>query len=568
MMLIFLVVMTLLVKPLGLYISNVYQGKRTFLSRVLGPLERFLYRITGINPEVEMNWKQYAIAMLLFNGLGLLTLLGILIFQGFLPLNPQNFPGLSLDLAINTAVSFITNTNWQAYAGESSVSYFTQMAGLAVQNFLSAATGLCILIVLIRGFARKSSQTIGNFWIDMTRSVLYILLPLCIILSIVLVSQGVIQNFSPYIHSSLFQPIQTSEGKTISEQVLPMGPVASQEAIKMLGTNGGGFFNANSAHPFENPTSLSNILEILAILLIPAALTYVFGSMVGDTRQGWAIYCTMMVIFVVALGTIYFAEFKGTSIMNSKYISGYYMEGKEMRFGLGGSSLFATATTAVSCGAVNSVHDSLTPIGGMVTLLLISLGEVVFGGVGSGLYTMLAFVVIAVFVAGLMIGRIPDYLGKKIEPPEMWMSVLIVLAPTFLVLILVTIALVAPAGLASILNPGPHGLTEILYAYTSMANNNGSAFAGLNANTVFYNLTGALVMLLGRFIPALAVLFMADSFARKRYTPPSAGTLKTYGIAFIVWLAFIILVVGALSFFPAIAAGPIIEHLLMLHGGG
>lgn len=565
-MLLFLIILTLLVKPFGSYMAKVYKGERNILSRIISPLENLAYKASGINPEDEMGWKQYAIAMLFFNGLGLLVLLGILLFQGHLPLNPQKLPGLPWALALNTAASFVTNTNWQNYAGEATMSYFTQMAGLAVQNFLSAATGICILLALIRGFARKSSRTIGNFWADMARSVFYILLPLCIILSVILVSQGVIQNLSPYVHSSLVQPLEAN-GNAVTEQVFPMGPVASQEAVKEIGTNGGGFFNANSAHPFENPTPISNILEILAILLIPAALTYVFGRMIGDTRQGWAIYCAMMLIFVIALGALYWAEVNGNPVMQSIGIKGAYMEGKEVRFGLGGSSLFAASTTAVSCGAVNAMHDSLTPLGGMTALLLIALGEVVFGGVGSGLYTMLAFVIIAVFVAGLMIGRIPDYLGKRIEPSEMWMSVLMVLAPGMLVLIFFTVALNIPAALASILNPGAHGLTEMLYAYISMANNNGSAFAGLNGNTAFYNLTGALAMLLGRFIPAIAALAMAGSLANKKYTPPSAGTLQTYGIPFILWLAFIILIVGALSFFPAFAGGPVIEHFIMLGGG-
>lgn len=561
-----LAVLTLLVKPIGIYISNVYQGKKTFLSRILKPLEHLIYALIG-NDKEEMNWKQYAFATLLFNGLGLLSLFCILLFQGRLPLNPQSLPGLPWDLAINTAVSFVTNTNWQNYAGESTVSYFSQMAGLAVQNFLSAATGLCILIVLIRGFARKSSQKIGNFWEDMTRSVLYILLPLSIILAVILVSQGVIQNLSPYQHSSLIQHFQTSEGNTILEQIFPMGPVASQEAIKELGTNGGGFFNANSAHPFENPTPLSNLFEILALLLIPGALTYAFGRMVGDTRQGWALYCAMMLIFIIAVGVAYHTEVKGNPLVQKIGISGSYMEGKEVRFGTAMSTLFATATTATSCGAVNTMHDSLTPIGGMVPMLLIALGEVVFGGIGSGLYTMLAFVLIAVFVAGLMIGRIPDYLGKKIEPKEMWMSVVVVLLPGLLVLIVATIALILPAAVASILNPGAHGLSEVFYAFLSMANNNGSAFAGLNGNTLFYNMVGALVMLLGRFIPALAVLAMAGSLAGKKYTSPSVGTLSTHDTVFVIWLVFIIFIVGALSFFTVFAAGPIVEHLIMYGGG-
>ncbi len=568
MIILLLLIVTLLVKPLGNYMAKVFQGKPVFLSRFLRPVELLIYRVSGIKPDVETGWKRYAISMLLFNFIGFLILFAILIFQGFLPLNPQRFPGFRWDLAFNTAVSFVTNTNWQAYAGETAASYFTQVVGLAVQNFFSAATGICILIALIRGFAHKSSKHLGNFWVDMTRSILYVLLPICLILSLVLVSQGVIQNFSPYVHSSLIDPYHTAEDKTISEQVIPMGPIASQEAIKELGTNGGGFLNANSAHPFENPTPLSNFLEILAILLIPAALTYLFGSMVGDTRQGWAIYWAMMVIFVISLGVMFWAETKGNPYVQVPGVTGQYMEGKEVRFGIGGSALFATSTTAVSCGAVNSMHDSMTPIGGMVTMVLISLGEVVFGGIGSGLYTMLAFVVIAVFVAGLMIGRIPEYLGKKIEPIGMWMSVLIVLTPSLLVLIFFTIALITPSAVASILNSGPHGLSEILYASLSMSNNNGSAFAGLNANIPFFNILGAIVMLIGRFIPAICALAMAGSLANKHITPPSAGTLKTYSLTFVIWLIFVIIIVGALSFFPAFFAGPIIEQLKMLAGGG
>lgn len=565
-MLFFLTVLTLLIKPIGTYMTNIYQGKSTFLSPVLAPLETLIYKAAGIKHDEEMGWEDYAKALLLFNGLGLIVLFLILLLQGMLPLNPQGFPGFSLDLALNTAVSFVTNTNWQAYSGEITASYLTQMSGLTVQNFLSAATGMCIAVALIRGFTRHTSQTIGNFWQDMTKSVLYILLPISIIAALLLVSQGVIQNFNPYTNSSLVQPFQTPDGQSTNNQMLPMGPVASQEAIKEFGTNGGGFFNANSAHPFENPTPLTNFLEILLILLIPFSLTYTFGRFAGNTRQGWALFTTMMMLFIVFLGVMYWSEYNGNPLVQKLGVNGSYMEGKEVRFGIGGSVLFAVSTTATSSGAVNTMHDSLTPIGGMVTMLLILLGEVVPGGVGSGLYTILAFAIIAVFIAGLMIGRTPEYLGKKVEVFEMWMSVLIILTSGILVLIFVAIALVTYAGISSILNPGPHGLSEVLYAFASVSNNNGSAFTGLNANTLFYNLVTALAMLIGRFVPAVAVLAMAGSLAKKKYIPPSIGTLPTHQILFVLWLAFVILIVGALTFFPALSLGPIVEHLIM-HAG-
>jgi len=564
-MLFLLAILTLLVKPFGTYITNVYQGKRTFLSPVLAPLENLVYKATDIKHDEEMDWKDYAKAMLLFNGLGIIVLFLILLLQGNLPLNPQGFPGFPLDLAFNTAVSFVTNTNWQAYSGESAASYLTQMSGLAVQNFLSAATGMCIALALIRGFTRHTSQTIGNFWKDMTKSVLYILLPISIIAALLLVSQGVIQNFDPYANSSLVQSIQTPDGQSISNQMIPMGPVASQEAIKEFGTNGGGFFNANSAHPFENPTPLTNFLEILLILLIPFSLTYTFGRFAGNTRQGWALFAAMMMLFIIFLGVMYWSEYNGNPLVQPG-VNGSYMEGKEVRFGIGSTVLFAVSTTATSTGAVNAMHDSLTPLGGMVAMLLILLGEVIPGGVGSGLYTILAFAIIAVFIAGLMIGRTPEYLGKKIEVFEMWTSVLIVLTSGILVLIFVSIALVIYSGVSSILNPGPHGLSEVLYAFASVANNNGSAFAGLNANTLFYNLTTAIAMLIGRFVPAIAALAMAGSLAKKKYIPPSIGTLPTHQILFVLWLAFVILIVGALTFFPALSLGPIVEHMIM-HAG-
>ena len=564
-MLFFLTVLILLVKPFGTYMINVYQNKRTFLSPVLVPLEALIYKAAGVKQDEEMDWEDYAKALLLFNWLGLIVLFLILLLQGILPLNPQGFPGFPLDLAFNTAVSFVTNTNWQAYSGESAASYLTQMLGLAAQNFLSAATGMCIAIALIRGFTRHTSHTIGNFWQDMTKSVLYILLPISIVAAPLLVSQGVIQNFNPYTNSPLLQPFQTPDGRSINNQTLPMGPVASQEAIKEFGTNGGGFFNANSAHPFENPTPLTNFLEILLILLIPFSLTYTFGRFAGNTRQGWALFTTMIMLFMIFLGVMYWSEYNGNPLVQPD-VNGSYMEGKEVRFGIGGSVLFAVSTTATSSGAVNTMHESLTPIGGMVAMLLILLGEVIPGGVGSGLYTMLAFAIIAVFIAGLMIGRTPEYLGKKIDVFEMRMSVLIVLTSGILVLIFVAVALITIAGISSILNPGPHGLSEVLYAFASASNNNGSAFAGLNANTLFYNLLTALAMLVGRFVPTIAALAMAGSLAKKKYIPPSIGTLPTHQISFVLWLAVVILIVGALTFFPALSLGPIVEHMIM-HAG-
>ena len=560
-----LLVVSLLVKPVGSYLARVYQGERTFLSWLLTPLENLFYRLAGVPPDQEMDWKQYAAAMLVFNGLGVVVLFAILMLQGWLPLNPGKFPGFSWDLAINAAVSFTTNTNWQFYAGEATASYFSQVLGLMVQQFLSAASGMAILMALIRGFARQTAKTVGNFWVDLTRGTLYVLLPLSLVAAVFLVSQGVIQNFSPYLKTALVQEVQDTRGNVVKEQTLPMGPVAAQEAIKELGTNGGGWFNANSSHPFENPTPLTNFVEILLILLIPASLTYTFGRLVGSTRQGWAIYAAMMILFLTALGTMYWAEANGNPLVAKLGVQGPYLEGKEVRFGLGPSVLWSCATTGTSCGAVNNMHDSLTPLGGLVPLWLILLGEIVFGGVGSGLYTMLAFVVIAVFVAGLMIGRTPEYLGKKMEILEMWMSVIIVLAAGIVVLLFVAIALLVPSGVKAMANPGPHGLSEVLYAFASTANNNGSAFAGLSSNT-FYNLLTAAAMLLGRFAPKVAVLAMAGSLVRKKYTPPSAGTLPTDQVPFILWLVLVIWIIGALSFFPALAMGPMVEHLLMQGG--
>ena len=581
---IFFIVLLALTKPMGIFMMHVYQGEHTFLSPILNPFENLIYRLCGVDQKEEMGWKRYAWAMLFFNLVLFIALFAMLMLQHLLPLNPQKVPAFTWQLALNTAISFVTNTNWQAYAGEQAASYFTQMAGLAVHNFVSAATGMAIVIALIRGFVRRKTSAIGNFWVDITRCILYILLPLSTIGAIFLVSQGVIQNFSEYKSVPLMQStsydrpkldnkggvLKDATGKPVTENVtvkevsIPMGPVASQEVIKELGTNGGGFFNANSAHPFENPTPLSNFVEILLILLIPAGLTYTFGLMVGNTRQGWGVLSVMLFLLVLAFGSLQWAESRGNPLVAKLGVVGVNMEGKEVRFGLAGSSLFTVATTGTSCGAVNTMHDSLTPIGGMVPLSLILTGEVVFGGVGSGLYTMLAFAIIAVFVSGLMIGRTPEYLGKKIEVAEMWMSILVILTAGVTVLVLSGIAMITPSSVASMANPGAHGLTEALYAMASMANNNGSAFAGLNANVNFYNLLGSLAMLVGRYLPAIAVLAMAGSLAEKKYVPPSLGTLPTDRAPFVVWLALVIIIIGALTFFPALALGPIVEHLMMM----
>ena len=583
---IFFIVLLSLTKPMGVFMMHVYQGERTFLSPILNPIENLIYRLCSVDQKEEMGWKRYAWAMVLFNLVLFIALFAMLMLQHLMPLNPQKVPAFTWQLALNTAISFVTNTNWQAYVGEQSASYFTQMVGLAVHNFVSAATGMAIVIALIRGFVRRKTSAIGNFWVDMTRSTLYILLPLSIIGAIFLVSQGVIQNFGKYKTVPLIQStsydkpklddkgaaIKDATGKQVTENVIvkevtiPMGPVASQEVIKELGTNGGGFFNANSAHPFENPTPLSNFVEILLILLVPAGLTYTFGLMVGNTRQGRGVLAAMLFLLVLAFGSLQWAESSGNPLLAKMGVSGVNMEGKDVRFGLAGSSLFTVATTGTSCGAVNTMLDSLTPIGGMIPLSLILTGEVVFGGVGSGLYTMLAFAIIAVFVSGLMIGRTPEYLGKKIEVAEMWLSILVILTAGVMVLVLSGIAMITPSAVASMANPGAHGLSEVLYAMASMANNNGSAFAGLNANVNFYNLLGSLAMLLGRYVPAIAVLAMAGSLAEKKYIPPSLGTLPTDRAPFVVWLVLVIVIIGALTFFPALALGPIVEHLTMLGG--
>lgn len=559
--LLFFGVLLALVKPLGSFMAKVFSGERTFLTPILAPCESLLYHISGVQTEEEMGWKRYAGSMLLFNLVLFIALFVILVTQHLLPLNPQKIPAFSWQLALNTAVSFTTNTNWQAYVGEEAASYFTQMAGLTVHNFASAATGIVIAIAVIRGFVRRKTTLLGNFWVDLTRCTLYILLPISLILSLVLVSQGVIQNFSAYQNVPLLQATDTTGAVTI-----PMGPVASQGVIKVLGTNGGGFFSANSAHPFENPTPLTNFIEILLILLIPAALTYTFGVMVGNTRQGWMLLGVMLFILVSAFGVLQWAESSGNPLVAKLGVQSINMEGKEVRFGLAGSNLFTVATTGTSCGAVNTMHDSLTSLGGMIPLSLILLGEIIFGGVGSGLYTMLAFAIIAVFVSGLMIGRTPEYLGKKIEVREMWLSFVTILTAGVVILITSGIAMITPSAVASMANPGAHGLTEVLYAFASMANNNGSAFAGISANTNFYNLLGVLAMTLGRYLPAVAVLAMAGSLAEKKYIPPSLGTLPTDKVPFALWLALVILIVGALTFFPALSLGPIVEHLTMLGG--
>jgi potassium-transporting ATPase potassium-binding subunit len=571
-LLIYLTALILLVKPLGSYMARVYQSERTFLDRVLGPVERFIYRLSGVNPEEDMNWKTYAVAVMVFNVLGLLAVYALQRLQVFLPLNPQGLGAVTPDSAWNTAVSFATNTNWQGYGGETTMSYLTQMLGMTVQNFVSAATGMAVLIALIRGIVRHTTKGIGNFWVDLTRTTLYILIPLSLVVALALVSQGVVQTFSPYQTVTLLQPTTDASGKAVTEQVLAVGPAASQIAIKQLGTNGGGFFNVNSAHPFENSTPFSNFLEMLSILVIPAALCYTFGKMVGDIRQGWAILVTMTIILAAFLGLAVWAEQGGNPAFTKLGVDqvqtninpGGNMEGKETRFGIVNSAIWATVTTAASNGSVNSMHDSFMPLGGLVPLFMIQLGEIIFGGVGSGLYGMLAFVIVAVFISGLMVGRTPEYLGKKIEAYEMKMASLMLLIPILLAKVGTAIAVVAPAGLATIWNTGgPHGFSEVLYAFSSAANNNGSAFAGLGANTPFYNTALGICMFFARYwliVPALAI---AGALVQKKKVPASAGTLPTHTPLFIAWLIGVIMIVGALSFIPALALGPIVEHLMV-----
>ncbi len=587
----FFVVLVALVKPLGWYMARVFEGKPAGLNRLLAPVERLIYRLCGIREEEEMDWQRYTAALLLFSVIGLIVLYLQQRLQGFLPFNPQGLGAVSPDSSLNTAVSFTTNTNWQGYGGESTMSYLTQMLGLAVHNFVSAAAGIAILLALIRGFARRSAEGLGNFWVDLTRSTLYVLLPLSTVLALALVWQGVPQTFSAYKTVKLLQPtrydnpVLDESGKPVlddkgqpktekvdlTEQPVAVGPVASQIAIKQLGTNGGGFFNANSAHPYENPTPLSNFLELLAILLIPAALCFTFGRMVGDTRQGWALLAAMLVILVPLTFLCAWSEQGGNPNLAGLGIdqtasalqAGGNMEGKEVRFGIANSALWAAATTAASNGSVNSMHDSYTPLGGLIPLWLVQLGEVVFGGVGSGLYGLLIFAVIAVFIAGLMVGRTPEYLGKKIEAYEMKMASLVILIMPITVLLFTALAVVTTVGTSSMANPGAHGFSEALYAFSSMGNNNGSAFAGLNANTPFYNLTGALAMLIGRFWIAVPTLALAGSLVRKNKVPVGSGTLPTHTPLFISWLIAVVILVGALTFFPALALGPIAEHFQM-----
>jgi potassium-transporting ATPase potassium-binding subunit len=588
-----LIVLLACVKPLGLYMAHVFEGRALLATRLGAPLERQLYRLGGIDPAQEMGWREYALALLKFNVLGALLLYALQRCQAWLPLNPQGFASLSPDSAFNTAISFVTNTNWQGYSGESALSYLTQMTGLTVQNFLSAATGIACAVALIRGLARHGSATIGNAWVDVTRSTLYVLLPLALVLALVLVSQGVIQNFSAYPEVATVEPVSYQEpqadttGKpvtdgagqpvqqtrTVRTQTLPMGPVASQESIKELGTNGGGFFNANSAHPYENPSALTNFLEMLAILLIPAALTYTFGRMVGDTRQGWAVLAAMAVLFIALLAVVLPAELAGNPLLTQLGVdqtpgpaqSGGNMEGKETRFGAVASALFAAVTTATSCGAVNSMHDSFTPLGGLVPLFQMQLGEVVFGGVGTGLYSILIFAIVGVFIAGLMIGRTPEYLGKKIESFEMKMSSIAILVMPLIVLVGTALAVSIEPGRSAVGNPGAHGFSEILYAFSSAGNNNGSAFGGLSANTPFYNVALGLVMWLGRFWPIAAVLAIAGSLAAKKRILPGEGTMPTHGVTFVILLIGTVVLVGALTFVPALALGPLVEHLMLWH---
>ena len=559
----YLVVLLALVRPLGAYMARVYSGQPVLLERALGWLERLVYRLSNVRARQEMDWRAYAIAMLLFSGAGMVALYLLQRVQGWLPLNPQGLGAVAPDLAFNTAASFASNTNWQAYGGETTLSHLTQMAGLTVQNFVSAATGMACLVALVRGLARRSAATIGNFWVDLTRTTLYILLPLSVVGALVLVSQGVVQTFSSSVKVVLV------EG-TLSEQTLAVGPAASQVIIKQLGTNGGGFFNVNASHPFENPTPLSGFVELLAILLIPAALCYTFGVMVGDARQGWAVLAAMTIVFVLLLGVCVTAEQQaplytalGVDHAAAAGHSGGNMEGKEVRFGIVNSALWATATTAASNGSVNSMHDSYTPIGGLVPMWLMQLGEVIYGGVGSGLYGMLVFAIVAVFVAGLMVGRTPEYLGKKIEAHEMKMASLVLLIPPALVLVATAAAVLTPSALAGRQDQGPHGFSEILYAYSSMGNNNGSAFAGYNANTPHVNTTGGLAMLISRFMLAVPVLAIAGSLARKTTVPAGPGTLPTHTPLFVGLLIAVVVMVGALTFIPALALGPIVEHLTM-----
>ncbi|MDP4184735.1 MAG: potassium-transporting ATPase subunit KdpA [Bacteroidota bacterium] len=549
----FLLALILLTPALGAFMTKVFSGEKHFLKPVLGWLERIIYRVTGVNPEEESNWKTYLAGLLTFNILGFLILFILQMIQSHLPFNTEKLPNVPWHLSFNTAVSFMTNTNWQSYAGETTLSYFIQMIGLTVQNFVSAATGIAVLLALIRGVSRKTTDKLGNFWVDLTRSTLYILIPLSIVLALLLVSQGVIQNFTPYVKAT------NIEG---TSQIIPMGPAASQIAIKQLGTNGGGFFNANSAHPFENPTPFSNFLEMLSILLIPAALTYTYGKMVGSVRQGWTVFVVMFILMIAGLAISLHSEYATNPVFGAHSM----MEGKETRFGVTNSVLWSVVTTDASNGSVNSMHDSLSPVSGLVAMVNLVIGEVVYGGVGSGLYGMVIFIILTVFIAGLMVGRTPEYLGKKIEAFEVQMAIIAVLAPSTVILLFSALASITPSGLAGLNNSGPHGFSEILYTFSSAAGNNGSAFAGLNANTVFYNILIGFGMLIGRFGVIIPVMAIAGNLAKKKITPPSSGTFHTDNWLFVMLLIAVILIVGGLTFFPALSLGPIVEHLLMQSG--
>jgi potassium-transporting ATPase potassium-binding subunit len=584
--LVFLALVFLVTKPLGVYMARVFAGERTFLDPVLRPIEKLLYRLTGVEEKQEMRWTEYATSILLFSVVSMLLLYLLERMQGFLPWNPQKLGAVSpASLAFNTAASFTTNTNWQNYAGETTMSYFTQMAGLAYHNFVSAGVGIALAIAFIRGIARRQMATIGNFWVDLVRSCLWVLLPFCVVGSLLLVSQGVVENLRPYDRASLVEPIQVPklgadgtpvlapDGKpvldTVTEQTIAQGPVASQEIIKEWGTNGGGFFNANSAHPFENPTPLTNLIELFSIFAVSAGLTYTLGRMTGSPAHGWAVWAAMAILFLVGVTVTYWAEARGNPLLSdtdqraSAAQSGGNMEGKEVRFGIANSALFAAVTTDASCGAINGWHDSFTPLGGMIPLVNIMLSEVIFGGVGAGMYGMLIYVILAVFIAGLMVGRTPEYLGKKIEAYDVKMAMLVALVFPLVILTLAGVSAVRPFGTLSISNPGPHGLTQIIYAFTSQAGNNGSAFGGLNGNTLWYNVAGAVTMLIGRFWMIIPTLAIAGNLAGKKYVPPSLGTFPVTTPLFTVLLISVILIVGALTFFPALSLGPILEHLLL-----
>jgi K+-transporting ATPase ATPase A chain len=580
---IYFLVLLVLTKPLGIYMTRVFSGEKIFLGRVFGPVERSVYRICRIDEHEEQDWTAYTAAMLMFSLVGLLVLYALQRLQYYLPLNPQKLSGVAPDLAFNTAASFTTNTNWQAYPGESTMGYLVQMAGLAFHNFVSAATGIALAIAFIRGIVRREAKTLGNFWVDLTRTTLYVLLPFCIIGALFLVSQGVVQNFSPYTQAKLVEPQQAEKKddhgnktvETVTIQTIAQGPVASQEIIKELGTNGGGFFNANSSHPFENPTPFSNFLEMIAIFLIPAGLTYTLGRMTGNQKHGWAVFSAMAILFLAGFFTTYYFEAHGNPIFNQYGVTqatnnmdgwqqaGGNMEGKEVRFGVMNSTLWATITTDASCGAVNSMHDSFTPLGGMIPLLNIMLGEIIFGGVGAGLYGMLVMIVLTVFIAGLMVGRTPEYLGKKIEAKDVKMAMLYVLVFAFSILVFSAWSSVATYGASGINNAGPHGLSEIVYAFVSGTGNNGSAFAGLNANTPWYNIMIGLAMLIGRFLMIIPMMAIAGNLATKKIVPPSSGTFPVHTPLFVVLLIGVILIVGALTFFPMLSLGPIVEHFLM-----